>query len=83
MLFGECIAKCSYPLVEERRVLIAEYSDPALEGHSVTFGCPPGLIMVGSNTSTCMENGKWNPDPVNVTCKGERVYLLLNSALIV
>ena len=71
MLFGECIAKCSYPLAEERRVLVIEYSDPALEGASVTFGCPaPGLIIVGSNTSTCMENGQWNPDPATVTCTG-------------
>ena len=69
MLFGECIAKCSYPIVEER-VFVTEYSDPALEGDSVTFGCPPGLIMVGSNTSTCMENGQWNPDPATATCKG-------------
>ena len=63
------IAKCSYPLVEER-VLVAEYSDPTLEGESVTFACPPGLINVGSNTSTCMKNGQWNPDPAIVTCTG-------------
>ena len=64
------IGKCSYPLVEERGVLIAEYSGPTLEGDSVTFGCLHGQIMVGSNTSTCMENGQWNPDPATATCKG-------------
>ena len=64
------LAKCSYPLVEERGVLITEYSDLALEGASVTFACPPGLIMVGSNTSICTENGQWNPDPATATCKG-------------
>ena len=70
MPYDARIAKCSYPLVEERRVLVTEYSDPALEGDSVTFGCPHGLIMVGSNTSTCTENGQWNPDPTTATCKG-------------
>ena len=54
-----------------------EYSDPALEGASVTFGCPPELVLVGSNTSTCMGNGQWNPNPANIACKGETVCILL------
>ena len=65
------VGKCSYPLVENLGVLVMEYSDPILEGTSATFGCPPNLVLVGSNTSTCMENGQWNPDPANVACKGE------------
>ena len=50
-------------------VLVTECSDPALEGDSVTFGCPYGLIMVGPNIPTCTENGQWNPDPTTVTAK--------------
>ena len=50
-----------------------EYSDPALEGTNVTFDCLSGLVLVGSNTSTCMENGQWNPDSANVVCEGESV----------
>ena len=54
-------------------VLVTEYNDPALEGAGVTFGCSPGLILVGSNISTCMENGKWSPEPGNISCEGESV----------
>ena len=73
------IAKCSYPLVEEFElgVFVMEYSDPSLEESSVTFGCPSGLVLVGSNTSTCMENGQWNPDPENVECRGNSVHIVL------
>ena len=63
------VAKCSYPVVG-LGVLVMEYSDPALEGASVTFGCSPGLVLMGTNTSTCMENGQWTPDPGNMSCEG-------------
>ena len=69
--YHDCIAKCSYPLVEDVGVLVMEYSDPALEGASVTFGSSSELILVGANTSTCMENGQWNPDPSNIACAGQ------------
>ena len=71
------LAKCSYPLVEELGVLITEYSDPTLEGTSVTFGCPSGLVLVGSNTSTCMENGQWNPEPANAACRGVWDFIII------
>ena len=44
---------------------------PALEGTNVTFSCPPGLILTGPNTSTCMRNGEWEPTPQDVKCLGE------------
>ena len=44
--------------------------DPATEGTKVNFTCPHGLELIGPNTSTCMENGVWVPDPMEVTCKG-------------
>ena len=47
MLFGECIAKCSYPLAEERGVLVTEYSDPALEGDSITSNTPSAAEIGG------------------------------------
>ena len=64
------LAKCSYPLIEDLGVFVTGYSDPALEGTSVIFGCPSGLILLGSNISICMENGQWNPDPANFACRG-------------
>ena len=44
------------------------YEDPALEGQTITITCPPGWILNGSNSSTCMENGIWEPDPGNAEC---------------
>ena len=44
---------------------------PALEGTTVTFNCLDGLVITGPNTSTCMRNGDWEPDPQNLKCLGE------------
>ena len=44
------------------------YVDPALEGQNITFTCAPGQTLSGSNSSTCMGNGKWEPDPRDVEC---------------
>ena len=48
---------------------------PALEGTNITFSCPPGLILTGPNTSTCMRNGNWEPNPQRVKCLGEITLL--------
>ena len=40
------------------------------EGTNVIFTCPPGLVLSGPNVSTCIENGEWEPDPQELTCKG-------------
>ena len=45
--------------------------DIFLEGTSITFTCPPGLVLTGPNSSTCMGNGEWEPNPNEVKCKGE------------
>ena len=44
-------------------VFITGYMDPVLPGRSVQFSCPPTLAMSGPNSSTCLENGQWEPDP--------------------
>ena len=46
------------------------YEDPALEGQIITFTCPPGHILNGCTSSTCMGNGEWEPDPREVQCTG-------------
>ena len=38
---------------------IMGYHDPALEGTTLMFSCPPGKILTGPNVITCMENGEW------------------------
>ena len=74
-------ANCGNPLdqtLDNFTLLAIGYTIPALEGDSVIFSCPLGLAINGSNMSTCMENGKWEPDPKEVECKGELTYNLLS-----
>ena len=52
-------------------VRVMGYEDPAFEGNRVTFTCPSGQILDGSNSSTCMGNGEWEPDPKEVDCINE------------
>ena len=48
-----------------------EFSDPepALEGVTVNFTCAPGRILTGPNSTTCTENGLWDPDPRDTQCR--------------
>ena len=63
--------KCSDPLtLADIKVIAVGYEDPALEGENIMFACPPGLIFSGANSSTCMGNGEWEPDPREVHCTG-------------
>ena len=50
--------------------MITGHIIPAREGTNITLHCPPGLELIGPNTSMCMGNGKWEPDPMEVECKG-------------
>ena len=51
-------------------VTVSGYTDPAVEGNTVTIHCPPGLVLNGINSSTCMENGEWEPTPYEIYCSG-------------
>ena len=55
-------------------LIVLGYTNPALEGTSVDLKCPPGLMFVGPNVSTCMENGEWKPDLGEVECHGKDHY---------
>ena len=59
------------------RVAYINGRNPAIEGTIVTFSCPTGLILTGSNTSTCTGNGEWEPDIKGTRCKG-RLKLFTN-----
>ena len=50
---------------------IVGYNDRALEGDHITFTCPSGLVLNGSNSSMCVGNGEWEPDPREVNCISE------------
>ena len=41
-------------------VTVVGYENPALEGHIINFSCSLGH---GSNTSICIKNGEWGPNP--------------------
>ena len=47
-----------------------DYSYLAPEGTTISFSCPPKMVLVGPNASTCMKNEEWEPDPRGVECKG-------------
>ena len=49
-------------------VLVSGYNGVALKGDSVSFTCSSGLVLSGPNSSTCMGNGEWEPDPREVAC---------------
>ena len=44
---------------------------PLTEGSIFNFTCPPGLVLTGPNTTTCMENGEWEPDLSQAKCIGK------------
>lgn len=46
-------------------------SHPAVPGSNATFSCSIGLELIGPNSSMCAENGEWEPDPREVTCRGD------------
>ena len=78
MLCTNYTVKCDHPLqtaaFDEKFPQVVEFNDPALEQTTVTFSCPPGLVLTGPNSSTCMGNGEWEPDPREVKCKGTKIH---------
>ena len=45
------------------------YDDLCLTGGTtVDFVCPSGLVLNGTMSAICMENGEWVPDPQDVNC---------------
>ena len=50
---------------------------PVMEGAIVSFNCCSEFILTGPNSSMCMRNGEWEPDPREVECrqKGLSIYV--------
>ena len=74
-LHNYLIVICGHPFqdrvsVDNNSTIIEGYMDPALEGAVLSFDCPPQHVLIGPNTTTCMGNGEWEPDPMEVECKG-------------
>ena len=68
---------CGHPLQDRvstpdsEGIEIMNYVAPAIEGTTVTFKCLSQYDLIGPNTTVCMENGEWEPDPREVECKGK------------
>jgi hypothetical protein len=70
-----CIAKCDNPELlftsgsaTTPRVEGFDGMVPTLEGHTVSFSCPPGFVLTGSDSATCAGNGEWEPGPRGIMC---------------
>ena len=79
LYFLSLAAKCGDPLDHQilsvnNFIISTGYTNPALEGSSVNFSCPSELVLDGFKSSICMGNGKWEPDPRVVKCKGENPH---------
>ena len=64
-------AKCDYPVFQTTFLTVMNFSDPAIQDTNITFSCPPGLALIGSDTSMCTENGEWDKDLWSLRCKGK------------
>ena len=68
--------RCYNPVVSNGNIIISDYGDPPIEGTIITLSCLHGLILTGSNTSTCMGNGDWEPDLKRMQCKSELISII-------
>ena len=72
------VANCGHPELLSTCLIgidsvtkIVGYDDIiAIEGSTIMFSCPPGLVLTGPNYATCMENREWEPDPRRLVCTG-------------
>ena len=68
------IVDCGDPIravVNESMLMVTRDRSPLFrEGTVVNFFCSSGLVLVGNNSTTilCMANGKWDPNPNELTC---------------
>ena len=81
------IVTCGHPFrdktaVDSDSIMIMGYTEPALEGTVLSFDCPPQYALSGPNTTTCMGNGEWEPDPSKAECKGMTLCYTIIISLI-
>ena len=71
-------ANCGHPelppiLNNDSVPSIVNYHDGLpVEGNTITFNCPPGLVLIGPNSSTCADNGEWEPDFSGLMCNDSK-----------
>ena len=57
------------------------YSGLPIEGTTANLICPPGLALTGTNSTTCMSNGEWKPEPWELECRGLSLRINLSPPL--
>ena len=60
---------CSIPQ-EINPLIFIKYISPIVEGSNITLACPPGMVLNGPSTSSCLENGEWDPEFRESKCAG-------------
>ena len=53
-----------------RRVDIELFNSTTV-GSQIVYQCQSGLLPEGRMTSVCGGDGRWNPDPTTLICKGK------------
>ena len=63
---------CHVPVLQPNVLTTMNYSHKKImiEGSILGFICSSGLTLSGPNTTTCLSNGQWVPNPDLVECKG-------------
>lgn len=64
------------------RAVIVNTEGPLIGGIMISYSCSIGQTISGPNTSTCMDNGQWEPDPMDTSCAGITTILLEYSQLL-
>ena len=70
---------CGSPQALLQDIIVAVVSgyinelEPVMKGTTVNYTCLPGLVHTGPSSSTCTENGEWEPSLSNVECNGCKI----------
>ena len=67
-------------------VVVVGYGDNGVLaniGTTVNLICPPGLSLIGENSTTCTGNEEWKPDPsVVMYTKGNKFGMVTHNILV-
>ena len=70
--YNNIIANCGQPeflpRANESVPNIESYDGLPIEGSTIMFSCPPGLLVIGLNLATCSDNGEWEPNLHDLVC---------------
>ena len=64
--------KCDLPTLRDESIIITSNTEgPLIGGITISYSCSQTWQTIsGSNISTCMDNGHWEPDPMDTSCIG-------------